>query len=170
MTATSPSARSLRRRGLAAGLVLVPGLVLTGCSAVGDAVRDAAHEGAEQVRHSVEDVVGDTLGKVQVSTDGAVPPSFPRGAVPFAEGKLLGGGAAPEGAGWVAQVAVPDVANGFADARARLEAAGYTADSDVAGDDTSGYGRFTTDAYTVIVTVSADLGSPVATYVVLPAP
>lgn len=169
MTATSPSARSLRRRGLAAGLVLVPGLVLTGCSAVGDAVRHAAREGAEQVRHSVEDVVGDTLGKVQVSTDGAVPPSFPRDAVPFAEGKLLGGGAAPEGAGWVAQVAVPDVANGFADARARLEAAGYTADSDVAGDDTSGYGRFTTDAYTVIVTVSADLGSPVATYVVLPA-
>jgi len=169
MTATSPSARSLRRRGLAAGLVLVPGLVLTGCSAVGDAMRHAAREGAEQVRHSVEDVVGDTLGKVQVSTDGAVPPSFPRDAVPFAEGKLLGGGAAPEGAGWVAQVAVPDVANGFADARARLEAAGYTADSDVAGDDTSGYGRFTTDAYTVIVTVSADLGSPVATYVVLPA-
>ncbi|MFT7711801.1 hypothetical protein ACMT9Y_12645 [Clavibacter tessellarius] len=169
MTATSPSARSLRRRGLAAGLVLVPGLVLTGCSAVGDAVRHAAREGAEQVRHSVEDVVGDTLGKVQVSTDGAVPPSFPRDAVPFAEGKLLGGGAAPEGAGWVAQVAVPDVASGFADARARLEAAGYTPDSDVAGDDTSGYGRFTTDAYTVIVTVSADLGSPVATYVVLPA-
>jgi hypothetical protein len=170
MTATSPSARPLRRRGLAAGLVLVPGLVLTGCSAVGDVVRDAAHEGEKQVRHSVEDVVGDTLGKVQVSTDGAVPPSFPRDAVPFADGKLLGGGAAPEGAGWVAQVAVPDVPGGFADAQAKLEAAGFTADDDVASDATSGYGRFTTDAYTVIVTVSADLGSPVATYVVLPAP
>jgi hypothetical protein len=136
MTTTSPSVRSLRRRGLASGLVLVPGLVLTGCSAVGDAVRDAAHEGAEQVRHSVEDVVGDTLGKVQVSTDGRLPESFPADAVPLAEGKLLGG---------------------------------YAADSDVAGDSTSGYGRFTTDAHTVIVTVSADLGSPVATYVVLPA-
>lgn len=169
MTTTSPSVRSLRRRGLAAGLVLVPGLVLTGCSAVGDAVRDAAHEGAEQVRHSVEDVVGDTLGKVQVSTDGRLPESFPADAVPLAEGKLLGGGAAPEGAGWVVQVAVPDVPGGFTDARARLEAAGYAADSDVAGDATSGYGRFTTDAHTVIVTVSADLGSPVATYVVLPA-
>ncbi|WP_043674717.1 hypothetical protein [Clavibacter michiganensis] len=169
MTTTSPSVRSLRRRGLAAGLVLVSGLVLGGCSAVGDVVRDAAHEGAKQVRHSVEDVVGDTLGKVQVSTDGRVPDSFPSDAVPFTEGKLLGGGAAPEGAGWVAQVAVPDVEGGFADARAKLDAAGYAEDSDVAGDATSGYGRFTTDAYSVIVTVSADLGSPVATYVVLPA-
>ncbi|MWJ07732.1 hypothetical protein [Clavibacter michiganensis] len=168
MTPTSPSTRSLRRRGLAAGLVLVPGLVLAGCSQVGEVVRDAAHEGAKQVRHSVEDVIGDTLGKVQVSTDGHVPPSFPTDAVPFAEGKLLGGGAAPEDAGWVAQVAVPDVEGGFADARARLEAASY-ASSDVTGDAQSGYGRFTTDAYSVIVTVSADLGSPVATYVVMPA-
>lgn len=172
MTPTSPSARSLRRRGLAAGLVLVSalgsGLGLTGCSQVGDVVRDAAHEGAKQVRHSVEDVIGDTLGKVQVSTDGHVPDTFPSDAVPFAEGKLLGGGAAPEGAGWVAQVAVPDVESGFADVRARLEAAGY-ASSEVTSDAQSGYGRFTTDAYSVIVTVSADLGSPVATYVVLPA-
>ncbi|MBM7026065.1 hypothetical protein JS515_09845 [Clavibacter sp. DM3] len=169
MTPTSPSGRSLRRRGLAAGLVLVGGLALTGCSQVGEAVRDAAHEGAEQVRHGVEDVVGDTLGKVQVSNDGHVPDSFPSDAVPFPEGQLLGGGAAPEDAGWVAQVRVPDVAGGFADARARLEAAGY-ASSEVASDDASGYGRFTTDALTVIVTVSADLGSPIATYVVLPAP
>lgn len=79
------------QEGLAAGLVLVPGLVLAGCSQVGEVVRDAAHEGAKQVRHSVEDVIGDTLGKVQVSTDGHVPPSFPTDAVPFAEGKLLGG-------------------------------------------------------------------------------
>lgn len=169
MTATSPSARSLLRRGLAAGLVLVGTVALGGCSAVGDVVRDAAHEGEKQVRHSVEDVVGDTLGKVQVSTDGAVPASFPRDAVPFADGRLLGGGAAPDGAGWVAQVAVPDVESGFADARAKLEAAGFAADGDVTGDATSGYGRFATDAYTVIVTVSADIGSPVATYVVLPA-
>jgi hypothetical protein len=167
MTTTSPSARSLRRRGLAAGLVLVSAVALGGCSAVGDAVRDAAHEGEKQVRHSVEDVVGDTLGKVQVSTDGHVPESFPSAAVPFPDGQLLGGGAAPEGAGWVAQVAVPDIQGGFADAQAKLEAAGFTAEDDVASDATSGYGRFTTDAYTVIVTVSADLGSPVATYVVL---
>jgi hypothetical protein len=167
MTPTSPSVRSLRRRGLAAGLVLVPALVLTGCSAVGHAVRDAAQEGADQVRHGVEDVVADTLGQVQVSTDGRLPDTFPSDAVPFAEGQLLGGGAAPEGAGWVAQVAVPEVEGGFADARARLEAAGYAA-SGVAVDAGSGYGRFTTDAHTVIVTVSADLGSPVATYVVLP--
>ncbi|RIJ51120.1 hypothetical protein DZG00_10110 [Clavibacter lycopersici] len=168
MTPTSPSVRSLRRRGLAAGLVLVPALVITGCSQVGDVVRDAAQEGAKQVRHSVEDVVGDTLGKVQVSTDGHIPDSFPADAVPFPEGKLLGGGAAPDGAGWVAQVAVPEVEGGFADARTRLEAAGY-ASSEIASDAQSGYGRFTTDAYTVIVTVSADPGSPVATYVVLPA-
>lgn len=172
MTPTSPSVRSLRRRGLAAGLVLVSalgsGLGLAGCSQVGDVVREAAHEGAEQVRHSVEDVIGDTLGKVQVSTDGHVPDSFPTDAVPFPEGKLLGGGAAPEGTGWVAQVAVPDVEGGFQDAQARLEAAGY-ASSEVASDAQSGYGRFESDAYTVIVTVSADPGSPVATYVVLPA-
>lgn len=172
MTPTSPSARSLRRRGLAAGLVLVSalgsGLGLTGCSQVGDVVREAAHEGAKQVRHSVEDVIGDTLGKVQVSTDGHVPDSFPSDAVPFAEGELLGGGAAPEGAGWVAQVAVPDVEGGFADAQARLEAAGYRS-TEVASDAQSGYGRFTSDAYTVIVTASAEPGSPVATYVVLPA-
>jgi len=169
MIATSPSARSLLRRGLAAGLVLVGAVSLGGCSAVGDVVRGAAHEGEKQVRHGVEDVVGDTLGKVQVSTDGRLPDSFPTDAVPFADGKLLGGGAAPEGTGWVAQVAVPDVESGFADARAKLEAAGYAADGTVASDATSGYGRFTTDAHTVIVTVSADLGSPVATYVVLPA-
>ncbi len=120
-----------------AGLVLVPGLVLAGCSQVGEVVRDAAHEGAKQVRHSVEDVIGDTRGKVQVSTDGHVPPSFPTDAVPFAEQLALGGGAAPEDAGWVAQVAVPDVEGGFADARARLEAAGY-ASSDVTGDAQSG--------------------------------
>jgi hypothetical protein len=168
MTPTSPSGRSLRRRGLAAGLVLVVGTSLAGCSQGGEVVRDAAHEGAEQVRHGFEDVVGDTLGKVQVSNDGHVPNSFPSDAVPFAEGQLLGGGAVPDDAGWVAQVQVPEVAGGFADARARLEAAGYAA-SEVAADDARGYGRFTTDAWTVIVTVSADLGSPVATYVVLPA-
>jgi hypothetical protein len=168
MTPTSPSARPLRWRGLAAGLVLVPGLLLAGCSAVGDVVRDAAQEGADQVRHGVEDVVADTLGKVQVSTDGRLPDTFPSDAVPFADGRLLGGGAAPEGAGWVAQVAVADVAAGFADAQARLEGVGY-APGDVAADAERGYGRFTTDAHTVVVTVSADLGSPVATYVVLPA-
>jgi hypothetical protein len=169
MTPTSPSASPLLRRDLPDGLVLVVGTALAGCSQVGEAVRDAAQEGAEQVRHGVEDVVGDTLGKVQVSNDGHVPDSFPSDAVPFAEGELLGGGAAPEDAGWVAQVQVPDVAGGFTDARTRLEAAGY-ASSEVAADDARGYGRFTTDALTVIVTVSADLGSPVATYVVLPAP
>ena len=151
-----------------AGLVLVSALVLAGCSQVGAVVRDAAHEGAKQVRHGVEDVIGDTLGKVKVSTDGRVPDTFPKDAVPFAEGELLGGGAAPDDAGWVAQVAVPDVEGGFADARARLEAAGYAA-SEVTSDAQSGYGRFTSDVYSIVVTVSADLGSPVVTYVVLPA-
>lgn len=172
MTPTSPSARPLPRRGPAGGLVLVgalcAGLVLSGCSQVGEVVREAAHESAEQVRHGIEDAVADTLGKVQVSTDGRVPDSFPAGAVPFAEGELLGGGAAPEDAGWVAQVAVADVAMGFDDARARLEDAGYAA-SEVASDERRGYGRFTSDAFTVVVTASADLGSPVVTYVVLPA-
>jgi hypothetical protein len=168
MTPTSPSGRSLPWRGLPGGLVLVAGLALTGCSTVGDAVRDVAHESAEHVRHGVEDVVGETLAKVQVSTDGRLPDTFPVDAVPLAEGRLLGGGAVPDDAGWVAQVAVPDVEGGFVDTRARLEAAGYES-SDIAADASSGYGRFTTDAHSVIVTVSADLGSPVATYVVLPA-
>ncbi|MFT2691168.1 hypothetical protein [Clavibacter zhangzhiyongii] len=112
---------------------------------MGEAVRDAAHEGAEQVRHGVEDVVGDTLGTVQVSNDGHLPDSFPADAVPFAEGQLLGGEPRPRAPAGSRRSGCRTSRAG-SPTRGRGSRPRATRPSEVASDAASGYGRFTTDA------------------------
>lgn len=113
----------------------------------------------EQIRGLVDDV----LGGVELTGDGTVPSSFPT-AVPLT-GDVLGGGAGPEGSGWVVRTRLGE-GLGFSDAAAALEAAGY-APSGVSADAGSGYGAYTSDAYRVDLSVATDGdGVVTATYVV----
>ncbi len=113
----------------------------------------------EQIRGLVDDV----LGGVELTADGTVPSSFPT-EVPLT-GAVLGGGAGPQGSGWVVRTRL-DGGLAFADAAATLEGAGF-APSGVSSDAGSGYGAFTSDAYRVDLSVATDAdGVVTATYVV----
>jgi hypothetical protein len=158
----------------AAALALAAGLVggLTACGSgspvdniVGGAIDSSVEGLTGTVQQAVEDAAGEVLGGAGITTDGTLPESFPSD-VPLVEGTVRGGGAGPEGSGWVAQVTVaPDA---FAAAQQRLEEAGYTA-SGVDSDADSGFGTFTGTAHRVVLTVSTDTeGVSTATYVVTP--
>jgi hypothetical protein len=103
-TARTPRARLVRS---ASALLLAGGVVvgLTACgegSMVDNIVGSAVDQGVESVRGTVEDAVGDVLGGASVSTDGTLPESFPT-EVPLLDGTVRGGGAGPEGTGWVGE-------------------------------------------------------------------
>lgn len=159
----------------AATLALAVGLVagLTACgegSPVDNIVGGAVDSGIESLKgtaqKAVEDAAGEALGGAGITTDGTLPESFPA-EVPLVEGTVRGGGAGPEGSGWVAQITVSG-ADRFTVAQQQLEQAGYTA-SGVDSDADSGFGTFTGPAYRVVLTVSTDTdGVSTATYVVTP--
>lgn len=158
---------------LTASAVLA-GALVTGLSACGDGspVDNVVGSAVDGLRGEAErvlgDAVGDVLGGAAVSTDGTLPASFPSAEVPLAPGAVRGGGAAPEGAGWVAQVRV-DAGTTFASAQEQLEAAGYAA-SGVDADADSGFGTFAGPTHRVVLTFSteASSGAVLATYVVTP--
>jgi hypothetical protein len=115
----------------------------------------------EQIRGLVDEV----LGGVELTADGTVPASFPS-EVPLT-GEVLGGGAGPQGSGWVVRTRL-DGGLAFGDAAAALEAAGFTG-SGVSADAASGYGAFTGTAFRVDLSVATDAdGVVTATYVVTP--
>ena len=169
LSTTTTLTRSAATLALAAGLVAG----LTGCGAgspVDNIVGGAIDSGVESLKgtaqQAVEDAAGKALGGAGITTDGTLPASFPTD-VPLVDGTVRGGGAGPDGTGWVAQLTVSG-ADQFAVAQQRLEAAGYTtAGADVDAD--SGFGTFTGPAHRVVLTVSTDSdGQVVATYVVTP--
>lgn len=156
-----------------ASALLLAGGVVVGLTACGDGsmvdniVGSAVDQGVESVRGTVEDAVGDVLGGASVSTDGTLPESFPAD-VPLLDGTVRGGGAGPEGTGWVAQLTVGSL-DDFATAQTQLEGAGYTA-SGVNVDGDTALGTFTGATYRVLLTLTTQSsdGAVVATYVVTP--
>ena len=156
-----------------ASALLLAGGVVVGLTACGDGsmvdniVGSAVDQGVESVRGTVEDAVGDVLGGASVSTDGTLPDSFPTD-VPLLDGTVRGGGAGPEGTGWVAQLTVGSL-DDFATAQTQLEGAGYTA-SGVNVDGDTALGTFTGATYRVLLTLTTQSsdGAVVATYVVTP--
>jgi hypothetical protein len=161
-----------RRRLLAAG-ALVGALTLTGCTGtpLDNVVEGLVAEGTEQVGEQlqggagklVEGLVDDLLGGTGISTDGQLPPGFPEDDIPLT-GTVLGGGSAPNGAGWVVRTKLA-AASEFAEAQTALESAGYTA-SAVNADQNSGFGTFSGAGFTVVLVVSSTSVEATATYVV----
>ncbi|WP_156376795.1 hypothetical protein [Yonghaparkia sp. Root332] len=165
--------RRTPRRIVAVALAGALALGASGCATgtpIDNIVEGLVDQGVEQITsgidESVRGLVDDVLGGVELSTDGEPPSSFPR-EVPLV-GEVLGGGAGPEGSGWVVRTRVDD-AGAFDAAAAALEGAGFAA-SGVSSDADSGYGAFTSGAYRVDLSVATDAqGEVTATYVVTPA-
>ena len=154
----------------AISLALVTGT--TACSTgtpIDNIVEGLVQQGVDQLVGGIDDqirgLVDDVLGGVELTGDGQVPASFPT-EVPLT-GDVLGGGAGPEGSGWVVRTQL-GAGQGFVEAAAALEQAGYTA-SGVSSDATSGYGAYSGEAYRVDLSVATDgEGVVTATYVVTP--
>ncbi|HET8957997.1 MAG TPA: hypothetical protein VFM95_06040 [Microcella sp.] len=160
--------RSLATVALAATIALGASACSTG-TPLDNIVEGLVDQGVEQVTSGIDEqirgLVGDVLGGVELTTDGSLPSSFPQG-IPLV-GEVLGGGAGPEGSGWVARTRL-DEASAFTAAQGALEDAGFTA-SGVSSDATSGYGAFTSAEYRVDLSVATDgQGEVTATYVVTP--
>lgn len=165
--------RSNPRRAVAVAaisLALVTGT--TACSTgtpLDNIVEGLVQQGVDQLVGGIDDqirgLVDDVLGGVELTGDGQVPASFPT-EVPLT-GTVLGGGAGPEGSGWVVRTQL-DGGLGFDDAASALESAGFAA-SGVSSDATSGYGAYSSDAYRVDLSIATDgEGVVTATYVVTP--
>lgn len=159
---------------------------LTGCSA--DAVRQATDLGssvASNVSETVQGIDGKAiqdgmasvaggidgaldaaLSGTGVTSDGKVPDGFPNADVPLVDGTVLGGGAGPNGSGWVVQVRVAAV-DDFQAATEQLAAAGYT-ESAKRADASSAFGLFRSDTHRVVLTVSESKDGVTATYIVTP--
>lgn len=164
--------KSRLRRAAGAALVLALVAGTAGCSTgtpLDNIVDGLVQQGVDQVTsgldESIRGLVGDVLGGVELTTDGQLPSSFPAD-VPLT-GQVSGGGAGPEGSGWVVRTEL-DAGLTFSDASAALETAGFTA-SGVSSDATSGYGAFTGPTSRVDLSVATDAdGVTTATYVVTP--
>lgn len=168
---------------VAAGITLAG---LSGCSA--DAVRQATdlgssvasnvsetvkgidgkaiQDGMASVAGGIDGALDTALKGANVTSDGKLPDGFPAKDVPLVDGTVLGGGAGPNGSGWVAQVRAGSV-DDFATATDRLTAAGYT-ESAKRADATSAFGLFRSDGYRVVVTFSKNDSGVTATYIVTP--
>lgn len=143
-------------------------LTLSGCTGtpLDNVIEGIVGEGAKQLEGGAKGLIEDTIGGVEISSDGELPNGFPADSVPLT-GSVLGGGSGPNGTGWVARTQLGSAAE-FEDARAALEDAGYTA-SAVNADENSGFGTFTSDSHTVVLLVATESGQANATYVVTPA-
>jgi len=149
--------RRARVSVLTIALLALP--ALTGCSVAENMVGGVVSEAQGQL----DDAVSDALGGAGITTDGELPSGFPTEEIPLA-GEVLGGGSAPEGAGWVVRTELA-AGDDFATAQAALEDAGYES-SAVNSDTDSGFGTFTLTPYTVVLTVATDADVMTATYVV----
>jgi hypothetical protein len=150
------SSRTRLSLAAASALLFLP--ALTGCSIAENMVGGVVSEAQGQL----DDAVSDALGGAGITTDGELPGGFPSDEIPLT-GTVLGGGSAPEGAGWVVRTELTDA--DFAAAQAALEDAGFES-SAVNSDADSGFGTFTLTPYTVVLTVATDADVMTATYVV----
>ncbi len=142
-------------------------LSLTACGGLTDNVIEGViGNEVEQFSEGAQEQLREALGGVDFTTDGTLPAGFPSD-VPLVSEDVVRGGTAAGGAGWAAQVRVPD-ASAFADAQAQLEAAGYSA-SGVSADADAGFGIFTSPDYRVVLTVAQETDAHLATYIVTPA-
>jgi hypothetical protein len=155
----------MRRTLIAAALAATLTTSLAACSVVDNVVEGAVSEGVEQLSGGVEGLVSDALGGAELTTDGSLPESFPA-EVPLVPGTVLGGGAGPNESGWAARIELTS-ATEFTAAQKLLEDAGFSG-SGISSDPSSGFGTFTSSAYTVTLTVTTTDGVAVATYVVTP--
>lgn len=165
---TAIRARRLAAAALALGLLAGTPACSTG-TPLDNVVEGLVQQGVDQLVGGIDDqirgLVDDVLGGVELTADGTVPSSFPT-EIPLT-GEVLGGGAGPQGSGWVVRTRL-DGATGFPEAAAALEAAGF-APSGVSIDAASGYGAYTSDAFRVDLSVATDAdGVVTATYVVTP--
>ncbi|WP_175472468.1 hypothetical protein [Curtobacterium sp. MCBA15_009] len=181
--------RSLRTpliAAVAAGIALAG---LTGCSSeavrqatdlgssvasdVAEGVRGidgaAIQDGMSQVAGGIDGALDTALKGADVTSDGKVPDGFPSAGVPLVDGTVLGGGAGPNGSGWVVQVRAASV-DDFTAAAQQLADAGFT-ESAKRADSSSAFGMFRSDGYRVVLTFS-DAGEggagAAATYIVTP--
>ncbi|MCA5922205.1 hypothetical protein [Curtobacterium oceanosedimentum] len=132
----------------------------------------AIQDGMSSVAGGIDGALDTALEGADVTSDGVVPEGFPSAAVPLVDGTVLGGGAGPNGSGWVVQVRAGSV-DDFATAAQQLTDAGYT-ESAKRADGSSAFGMFRSDGYRVVLTFSENQdsgggsGSVTATYIVTP--
>jgi len=149
-----------RRALTAIALAIAATLPLAGCSVLDNVVDGVVGEAQEQL----DGVISETLGGAGISTDGELPTGYPAAEIPVV-GEVQGGGSAPDSSGWVV-VTTLSGADQFAVAQGELEAAGFVA-SGVNTDADGGFGTFTLEPYTVVLTVATDAeGATTGTYVV----
>lgn len=126
----------------------------------------AIQDGMASVAGGIDGALDTALKGADVTSDGQLPDGFPTKDVPLVDGTVLGGGAGPDGSGWVAQVRAGSVAD-FTTAADRLTAAGYT-ESVKRVDSTSAFGLFRSDGYRVVLTLAKTDAGVTATYIVTP--
>lgn len=168
---------------VAAGIALAG---LTGCSAdavkqatdlgssvasnVADGVKgidgNAIEQGMADIAGGIDGALDTALKGTDVTSDGKVPAGFPSADVPLVDGTVLGGGAGPNGSGWVVQVRAGSV-DDFQTAATQLADAGYT-ESAKRADASSAFGMFRSDGYRVVLTFSKTDSGVTATYIVTP--
>ncbi|MBB5842442.1 hypothetical protein HD599_000765 [Conyzicola lurida] len=148
------------RSTLVIALTVVVAPALVGCSVAENIVGGVVSEAQNQAG----DAISEALGGAGVTTDGELPSGFPADAIPVV-GTVQGGGAAPDGAGWVV-ISTLGADEDFAAAQAALEGAGFVS-SAVNSDADSGFGNFALAPYGVVLTVATDTDDvTTATYVV----
>jgi hypothetical protein len=135
-------------------------------SGLKDVTGGAIQDGMSSLAGGIDGAIDSALKGANVTSDGTTPDGFPSSAVPLADGTVLGGGAGPNGSGWVVQVRVGAVSD-FSAAQQQLEAAGFT-DGTVRTDTKSAFGLFRSDAYRVVLTFSENSDGVTATYIVTP--
>ena len=162
--------RTRRLAGAALAVALVAGTSACSTGTPLDNIVDGlVQQGVDQLVGGIDEqisgLVGEVLGGVEITGDGELPASFPADVI--VTGVILGGGAGPEGSGWVVRTQL-DGGTSFTEAAAALEGAGFEP-SGVSSDATSGYGAFSSTTYRVDLSVATDGdGVVTATYVVTP--
>lgn len=128
------------RAALAASVAVFASVALAGCFA--NPIEGLVKGGVEQA------VEGATGG--DVSLGGQLPAGFPS-EIPLIDGEIGFGGSAGEGseAGWVVTIQ-SEAADPIAEARAKLEAAGFTAEAGFEGD-TGSLAAYRNERYGVVV-------------------
>ena len=127
---------------------------------------DAIRQGMANVAGGIDGALDAALSGAGVTSDGELPDGFPTKAVPLVDGTVLGGGAGPNGTGWVAQIRASSV-DDFAGAAQELTDAGFTASAQ-RSDGSSAFGLFRSDGYRVVLTFAKGDQGATATYIVTP--
>jgi hypothetical protein len=137
-------------------------------SSVSSGVKDISggsiQQGMANVAGGIDGALNSALKGAKVTSDGTVANGYPSSAVPLVDGTVLGGGAGPNGIGWVVQVRVASL-DTFGQAQQLLTAKGF-ANGTSHSDATSAFGLFTSDAYRVVLTMSKNGDGVTATYIV----